>query len=145
MDKYLEICGKISQFWFFPLSTGCLNNYPRILFSDEIVLKIVLCLWLRYIFFFHFWEFLNNYTGGYHGNISIAPPFQLPWWWVMGCQYHSAIVLNSITIATGSSVIFQMIRVFFFFLLLMSWSDRSLFFPLSNACPRKKADPQAPC
>lgn len=107
--------------------------------------KLFCVLWLRYIFFFHFWEFLNNYTGGYHGNISIAPPFQLPRWWVMGCQYHSAIVLNSITIATGSSVIFQMIRVFFFFfLLLMSWSDRSLFFPLSNACPRKKADPQAP-
>lgn len=93
-------------------------------------------------FFFHFWEFLNNYTGGYHGNISIAPPFQLPGWWVMGCQYDSAIVLNSITIATGSSVIFQMIRVFYIFVLI---SDRSLFFPSSNACPRKKPDPQAPC
>lgn len=145
MDKYLEICGKISQFWFFPLSTGCLNNYPRILLSDEIVLKIVLCFMITIYFLFSFLRILEQLHWGYHGNISIAPPFQLPRWWVMGCQYHSAIVLNSITIATGSSVIFQMIRVFFFFLLLMSWSDRSLFFLLSNACPRKKADPQAPC
>lgn len=59
MDKYLEIGGKISQFWFFPLSTGCLNNYPRILFSDEIVLKIV--LFYDYDIF-SFFIFENSWT-----------------------------------------------------------------------------------
>lgn len=130
MNKYLEIGRKILQFHsssrFLLSLQGVSTITPGFSLLTKLFWKLFCALWLRYFFFFHFWEFLNNYTGGYHGNISIAPPFQLPGWWVMGCQYHSAIVLNSITIATGSFVIFQMIRVFYIFVLI---SDRSLFFP----------------
>lgn len=79
MDKYLEIGGKISQFWFFPLSTGCLNNYPRILFSDEIVLKIVLCFMITIYFLFSFLRILEQLHWGlpwkhiYCTSIPITP------------------------------------------------------------------------